>query len=217
MRLSRHLYFYEVASFFTSHLTINLMFQISELSSIALFVRVGVDLAVRRLDARLPLSALPGLARRVLASCAAHLVPTAIRIVCPVAEAHSRRQTIAEYAPHTGTDTPRADHVASRGTAWNSALSDIVQRLSSRSRSQSMCPKRRLVTVGSPSISQSEKHQSSARGDALRILLWALEGADKSEIQIGANSKLGPISSPISPISSPEPDLLRTRTRLPKA
>jgi hypothetical protein len=74
-----------------------------------------------------------------------------------------------------------------------------------------MCPKRRLVTVGSPSISQSEKHQSSARGDALRILLWALEGADKSEI--GANSKLGPIS----PISSPEPDLLRTRTRLPKA
>ena len=84
---------------------------------------------MRRLDARLPLSALPGLARRVLASCAAHLVPTAIRIVCPVAEAHSRRQTIAEYAPHTGTDTPRADHVASRGTAWNSALSDIVQSL----------------------------------------------------------------------------------------
>lgn len=105
------------------------MFQISELSSIALFVRVGVDLAVRRLDARLPLSALPGLARRVLASCAAHSVPTAIRIVCPVAEAHSRRQTIAEYAPHTGTDTPLADHVASRGTAWNSALSDIVQSL----------------------------------------------------------------------------------------
>ena len=45
------------------------------------------------------IAALPGLARRVLAYCAALLVPTAIRIVCPVAEAHSRRQTIAEYAP----------------------------------------------------------------------------------------------------------------------
>jgi hypothetical protein len=60
-----------------------------------------------------------------------------------------------------------------------------------------MCPKRRLVTVGSPSISQSEKHQSSARGDALRILLWALEGADKSEI--GANSKLVPYLADLVP------------------
>ena len=60
-----------------------------------------------------------------------------------------------------------------------------------------MCPKRRLVTVGSPSISQSEKYQRSARGDALRILLWALEGADKSEI--GANSKLVPYLADLVP------------------
>jgi len=49
----------------------------------------------------------------------------------------------------------------------------------------------------SPSISQSEKCQRSARGDALRILLWALEGADKSEI--GANSKLVPYLADLVP------------------
>jgi hypothetical protein len=106
-------------------------------------------------------------------------------------------------------------------TTWHGMELCTVRHCSelrpARSRSQSMCPKRRLVTVGSPSISPSEKYQPSARGDALRILLWALEVADESEIgEIGAHSKLGPIS-PISPISSPEPDLLRTRTRLPKA
>ena len=77
------------------------MFQISELSSIStalLFIRPGRRRS-RGETVGCKIAALPGLARRVLAYCAALLVPTAIRIVCPVAEAHSRRQTIAEYAP----------------------------------------------------------------------------------------------------------------------